>query len=312
MLIVLSCAADADDAATQTIIRLKVSPQAAPTPALRYQLLPELREMNPGNPIQGYLLCFMEQTNFYHDKTEVENREKWRTMPLKDLPLKELRGYGGAGLRQADYAARLTTPDWQVLLKLRRDGIYTLLPDVQQMRLLATALKVRFRVEVAERRFDDALVTAKTLFALSRCLGEHPTLIGDLVGVAIGSLSIGPLEEMIQQPGCPNLYWALTDLPTPFIDLHQGMQGERVVLEAELRMIDEKEPMSDAQLKRPWKRSACCWRYPRKSRMTGPSRIPSAGWPPRLRTRIEFVRPASAWSIPVWPRRRSSSSRPSR
>ena len=83
---------------------------------------------------------------------------------------------------------------------------------------------------------------------------------------------------MIQQPGCPNLYWALTDLPTPFIDLHQGMQGERVVLEAELRMIDEKEPMSDAQLEKgPGQRSACCWRYPRKSRMTGPSRIP-IGW----------------------------------
>ena len=105
MLIVLPCAADADDAATQTIIRLTVSPQAAPTPALRYQLLPELREMNPGNPIQGYLLCFMEQTNFYYDKTEVENREKWRTMPLKDLPLKELRGYGGAAC-----ARRITPP----------------------------------------------------------------------------------------------------------------------------------------------------------------------------------------------------------
>ena len=35
-----------------------------------------------------------------------------------------------------------------------------------------------------------------------------------------------PLEEMLQQPGCPNFFWALTDLPSPFIDLHKGLQSE--------------------------------------------------------------------------------------
>ncbi|HBI42221.1 MAG TPA: hypothetical protein DDY78_05095 [Planctomycetales bacterium] len=249
LLILLPCAVRADDAPKPTVVRLTVSPQAAPKPALRYQLLPELREMNPGNPIQGYLICFMEQSNFFNNQEAVEDRSKWEHMPLKDLPVKELRDYGGAALRQADYSARLDTPDWQLLLKLRRDGIGLLIPDAQVMRGLATALKVRFRAEVAERRFDDALVTAKTMFALSRHLGEHPSLIGDLIGMAIGSLTVGPLEEMIQQPGCPNLYWALTDLPTPFIDLRKGCQGEVVMVEAEFRLLDENAPMNDAQLK---------------------------------------------------------------
>jgi hypothetical protein len=250
LLCALPCVCHADEAApAETVVRLRVQPMAAPTPALRYQLLPEMREMNPGNPIQGYLICFMEQNHFYYDKTEQEDREKWQTMPLKDLPAKELHDYGGAGLRQADFAARLDKPDWQILPKLRRDGFYTLLPEVQQMRKLAAALKVRFRAEVADRRFDDALVTAKTMFALSRHLGEHPTFIGDLVGVAIATLTIGPVEEMIQQPGAPNLYWALTDLPAPFIDLREGRQGERDWAEVEFRLLDDKEPMSDAQLK---------------------------------------------------------------
>ncbi len=249
LLLVLPCVARADDAPTETVVRLTVTPQAAPTPALRYQLLPEMRELNPGNPIQGYLLCFMEQNHFFFDKAEVENREKWQTVPLAELPAKDLRGYGGGALRQADYAARLDTPDWQMLLKMRREGIYTLLPDVQWMRMLGAGLKVRFRVEVAERSFDDALVTAKTMFALSRCLGEHPTLIGGLVGVAVTSLAVGPLDEMIQQPGCPNLYWALTDLPTPFIDLRQGRQGEPVIADSIFGAVDEKAPMNDAQWK---------------------------------------------------------------
>ena len=31
----------------------------------------------------------------------------------------------------------------------------------------------------------------------------------------------------MQQPKCPNLYWALTDLPSPLVDLRKGVQGEQ-------------------------------------------------------------------------------------
>ncbi len=47
-------------------------------------------------------------------------------------------------------------------------------PTCRQMRPLAKALKVRFRAEVALGRFDDALSTAKTMFAMSRHLGAAP------------------------------------------------------------------------------------------------------------------------------------------
>src|SRR5207302_5299370 len=119
-----------------------------------------------------------------------------------------------------------------------RDGINLLLPEVQWLRHLASALKVRFRAEVADKRFDDAVRTAKTMLALARHLGEHPTMIAELVGVAIAYLTLGPLEEMIGQPGCPNLYWALTQLPEPFIDLRQGVQGERAFLSVELALFN--------------------------------------------------------------------------
>jgi hypothetical protein len=235
---------------TETVVQLAVQPMAAPRPALKYQLLPELREMNPGNPIQAYLKCFMEQNNFYFNKESEEKREKYQTMPLAELPVKELQGYGSASLRQADWAARLDAPDWQILLQAKRDGVYLLLPDVQQLRRLASALKVRFRVEIAEKRFADAVRTAKTMLALARHLGEHPTLIGNLVGIAIAQMAIGPLEEMIAQPGCPNLYGALTHLPDPFIDLRQGMRGETLFIYTELEGLDDKEPMSEADVKK--------------------------------------------------------------
>jgi hypothetical protein len=245
----LSVQAQKVEQPTETVIRLTVQPMAAPKPALRYQLLPELKEMNPGNPVQEYMKCFAEQQNFFFNKQVVDDRERYLVIPLRELPLKEMRSYTGRGpLTQADYAARLDTPNWQMLPRIKAEGFATLLPDIQQLRMLATALKVRFRIEVAEKRCDDALTTAKTMFALSRHLGEHPTLIGELVGIAVANVAIGPLEEMLQQPGCPNLYWALTDLPNPFISLRTGIQGERLMLRPHLEGLKDDRAMGQQEV----------------------------------------------------------------
>ena len=90
----LPCLADQTSATPETLIRLNVSPAPAPKPALRYQLLPELKEMNPGNPIQNYLRCSMEQQRFFFDKEAFERREELLVMPLKELPAQELQDYG--------------------------------------------------------------------------------------------------------------------------------------------------------------------------------------------------------------------------
>jgi len=244
----LPCLAGQTGSTSEMVIRLDVRPAPAPTPALRYRLLPELKEMNPGNPIQGYMKCMMGQKKFLFDDEASRHRETLLAMPLKELPAQELKDYGRLALRQADRAARLDTPDWQILLKLKADGYELLLPEVQQIRSLARALQVRYRAEIAQERFDEALRTAQTMFAISRHLGEHPTLIGDLVGIAISSLAISGLDEMLEQPGCPNLYWALTNLPSPLISLDKGMEGERVMLSWVFRDLDDNASMSKDQL----------------------------------------------------------------
>ena len=47
----------------EMLIRLSVDAMPAPKPALRIQLLPELKEMQPGNPIPGYLKALLDQDN---------------------------------------------------------------------------------------------------------------------------------------------------------------------------------------------------------------------------------------------------------
>jgi hypothetical protein len=220
-------ASPVEPAPTETVIRLNVQAKAAPKPALRYLLLPELSEMTPGNPIEGYLRCFLDD--------DLTSQKEF---------------VGRSALKQADRAARMDKPDWQILPKLKTDGVGLLIPDVQKLRFLANCLQERFRSELSQGLFDEALVTAKTMFAMSRHMGEHPTLIGDLVGFAIAQIAIGPLEEMLEQPGCPNLYWALTNLPSPFISLERGMEGERIFTMAELRDLSDTAPMTSAQLKK--------------------------------------------------------------
>jgi hypothetical protein len=244
----LPARADETVTATEKVIRLTVHPMAAPKPALRYLLLPELKEMNPGNPIQGYLLCFAEQQNFFFNKEACERRDKLQSLPLNELPAQELQDYGKNALRQADWAARLDKPDWEILLRMKAEGVGVQIHDVQELRTLAQALKVRFRAEVALHRFDDALRTAQTMFAMSRHLGEHPTFLGNLVGFAVAHVAISPLEEMLEQPGCPNLYWALTYLPSPLISLDKGAEGERLWIQPEFRDLDDRAPMSADQL----------------------------------------------------------------
>ena len=242
------CRAQQTATAPETLIKLSVSPAPEPVPALRYLLLPDLKEMNPGNPIHGYLKCFMDQQKFFFDKEAFDRREKLLTMPLKELPIQELEDYGRVALTQADLAARLEHPDWQILLRIKSEGVSVLIPDVQQLRTLASALKVRFRSEVSAGRFEEAIRTAKTLFAMARHLGEHPTYVGNLVGIAVAFVAIGPLEELLEQRGCPNLYWALSTLPRPLVSLEKGTQGERLWVLPEFRELSESAAMSEEQL----------------------------------------------------------------
>jgi hypothetical protein len=242
-------------AATETVVRLTVRPMAAPKPVLKYVFLPEMKDMEPGNPVQGYLKCFSEQQNFWYNRTAVENRQKWLEMPLHQLPLDQVSEYGylgttGGPLVRAERAARLSSPDWQVLLQAKREGPNMLLPEIQQHREIGSALKVRFRAQIAQRDYDGAVITAQTMFALARHLGEHPALISNLVGLAVANLATGPLEEMAQQPDSPNLFWALTDLPNPIVSIQRGLEGERMFSGWQFVGLDGSAPMSEAELRK--------------------------------------------------------------
>jgi hypothetical protein len=86
------------------------------------------------------------------------------------------------------------------------------------------------------------------MFAFARHLGEHPTTEGNKLGLVVAELALDTLDEMVQQPGCPNLYWALTDLPAPLVSLRKGVQGDRARVATELKPLREDAAMTGEEL----------------------------------------------------------------
>jgi hypothetical protein len=85
--------------------------------------------------------------------------------------------------------------------------------------VIAYAISLKARLKIAEGRYDEAISTIQTGLAMGRHLGESSVLPQGLVGIAISGLMCTQVEQLVQGPGAPNVYWALKELPRPFIDL---------------------------------------------------------------------------------------------
>jgi hypothetical protein len=211
---------------------LTVQPAREPTPALRYHLMPDLSETTPGNAALLYYRSFSPEW-MTHMKPEVAKKlDAWSEKQTR-VPPEEFRWVlTASALKEIDRAARREYCEWEMTPRLRKEGIGLLLPDVQAFRGFARVLQLRARFQILDGKHDDAAYTFQTGFKLAHDISNAPTLIQSLVGNALAAIFLKEVEEWIQTPGAPNLYWALTDLPRPFISLRKPLQGERLFLES--------------------------------------------------------------------------------
>jgi len=242
------------------VVKMPLRPTAAPVPALRYTLLPELRETTPGNAALLYYRAFSpEWIKNWLQSDVTEAVDKAQSEPLAELKSRHATDLvaslrGAQMLREVDRAARRQYCDWDLVGRAREDGISMLLPDVQGLRHFGRMLAVRARLELADGDFDKATHTLQTGMQLGRHAADAPTLIQALVGIAITNVMLNQVEEFIRAPGSPNLYWALTGLPQPFVDLRRPYQGERMLLDSLLPGFREAlrdpsaRPLSAAQM----------------------------------------------------------------
>lgn len=223
--------------------RLVLHPAAEPRPALKYRLLPGLLDLKPGNAAVMYNKAAILVQSSEHEEDQ-EKLSQWATTSLDELPRKEIDDVLGrhrSVLDELDRAARREVCDWQLPLR-EQFPFAILLPELQETRKFARLLAVKARVEIADGRFEEAQRTLQTGYALARHAAVGPTLINALVGMAIANTMGEQVEAWVGQPGAPNLYWALTCLPRPMIDMRMAADVEMSTLYLaypELRGLDE-------------------------------------------------------------------------
>jgi hypothetical protein len=218
--------AESDDQAPTT--QLRIYPAAEPSPAMRYRLLPSLIDMRPGNAAVFYNKAALMYSQAGDRRKELEKIDDWLEMPIDRFPRVEVaRIVGGFEniLRELTLASLREDCDWQT--PLREQPPYTiLLPEQQEMRSLARLVAVKARVEIAEGKIDDALNTLGIGYAMARHAARGPTLIQSLVGMAIAAVMTNQAKEISQRADGPNLYWAFTSLPRPFVSLSRSNEFE--------------------------------------------------------------------------------------
>ena len=239
-------------------VQIVLYPSPEPRPALKYQLLPPFLERRPGNAAVWWNRLPAERSHFYANLYSEgglwEKIEKWMDIPLGDPREKAYRekelalakGIGilrPGGLSDMERAARFESCDWQQPI---RDGNYIaiLIPEVQQARTFARLLSAKAHLEIAEGKYDEAVRTLQTGYAQARHVAQSPIIVSSLVGVTIAGVMSYQVQQFIQQPDAPNLYWALSTLPRPVVDFWRGGEAESNFLYLqfpELRDLDKKQ-----------------------------------------------------------------------
>jgi hypothetical protein len=223
------------------VVRMTVTPAAAPVPALRYRLMPRDLDLKPGNAAPYYYRAQLELKEAMKAIRAKFNEDKelgmWYSTgadatPIAKLPLEKVRQ--ASQMFDSIYDNHLKPAferndcDWQLNLEDWRgiEIISVHLEEFQNSREIARMLALRIRLAIAERRYDDAIELMKQNYRLGHDVAHVPFLVCGLIGMAIDGITDRTLIELIGNPDSPNLYWALGELSNPPIDMRPAVRFE--------------------------------------------------------------------------------------
>ncbi len=232
------------------VTRIVLHPAAEPVPALKYRLVPGRAELVPGNAAIYYhrAIEIMLEAQAQHAadpdparRTRYLDMEKneWSQSPLKDIPLEQARDYLQGYHRvfpELELAVHRFDCDWE--FDARPEAFDLLIHEIQLMRSLVRLVALKARVAVLEGRPDEAIRWLQVGLTMSRHVGRGPLMIQALVAVHSTMVLATPLEDLLQLAGTPNLYWALADMPRPWIE-PTAIDAERMMVEREVPRLRE-------------------------------------------------------------------------
>lgn len=225
------------------IRKLSLVPASEPVPAMSYRLLPRRSDQKIGNAALFYYsaAALFPDGDPGDSESAIDKIVKWRYLPFDELPRDEVEKVLSSiskSFHQVALATQRSGCYWQMPLE---DGFSLEIPHLSTFRRIIFAMRLQIRLKIADGHTDEAIELLQQGMQMGRNIAEGPTLIQDLVGVAISALLLKEVEGMMQEPDSPNFYWALTALPDPMIDMYPALESEREMLFMEFPQLRDLE-----------------------------------------------------------------------
>ncbi len=219
------------------VYRMKITPARAPVPTFKYRFSFLPHETTAGNAATHYLRSFADRSlstpldqayEKYGDAFDQWNSNSGVAIEeLLNTPAKEAAKLFDNYINQnIERATRCRRCEWGYVLEDMRgpDVIGFLLPSVQDTRSVSRVLALQTRVAIAEKRFEDTVHLMRMNYQLAASVNKMDLLVSSLVAIAETGITNGTMIDLMATPGSPNMYWALTELPRPIVDLRDSIR----------------------------------------------------------------------------------------
>ncbi|MEN6426298.1 MAG: hypothetical protein ABFE13_13100 [Phycisphaerales bacterium] len=223
--------------------KLVLHPQKAPADVGKFSLLPPESAMIDGDALPLYEKAIQALP----DKAGDDQIAKWLDVPLDQLPLDQVEQSLTQRMDSLKSVAKVVKcrqcnwPAWKPEMKS---------VNLQEYRRLALVIRLWARMEIADEGYEGAILAFQTGFGMARHLGQAPTTMQVLVGVAVGSVMSREVGEFVQREGAPNLVLALASMPRPFVDTEELIEMDR-----RNALAEWKDKMSSEQIESELKKS---------------------------------------------------------
>jgi len=204
-------------------VKLTVWPAKASESAGKIRLLPRAEDLTDADAVPLYERAVQAMPK----GIKQDQIREWLKLPPEQLPQQQAEEMVQKYLEslklvvQATKCKQCNWPDW-------KPG--TEVANLNEYRELAFVIQLWARLEISRGQHQSALAAMQTGFAMARQLGEAPTIIQDLVGIAVAAMMCREVEYFVQAKDAPNLCTALADMPRPFISVEKAIEKERANL----------------------------------------------------------------------------------
>lgn len=199
-------------------------------PEPKYQFLVKADEQNDADAAQLY----EKAAQSLPSSLNMDEINQWLKIPPDKLPKKQVQSVLEQlkpAFKFLEQAAKCKQCDWPYL------DDDTLSQTLANYRRLTFLLALQARLQISQGSYDEAISTMQTGFGMARHLGDDPSLVQGLVGIAIASYMCRQIEQFVQRSDAPNLYQALRDFPQPFIDLTKQAEWEEPDIKGKVYML---------------------------------------------------------------------------